>query len=167
MDIKVKGALFSEDRKYRYRLWRKWDTAKPCILWIMNNPSIADDQFDDPTIRRVVKFSQSWGYGGVYIGNLSPYRATNPKELQSISFSELCPINNIIHINEMKQKCTEFVLAYGNPIIKDCIPRPTDPIDNCWKALKLTKQGNPSHPLYIKSDTKLQSYNILREEFNR
>ena len=37
------------------------DEEKPNILFIMLNPSTADADVDDPTIRRVVNFAKSWG----------------------------------------------------------------------------------------------------------
>lgn len=143
------GAIISDCERYRFQLWRIWDNSKPLILWIMHNPSTADETKDDPTIRRIIGFSKAWGYGGLYVGNMFPYRATDPKELLNKPFSEVAPLENIKHINEMKRKCSEFILAYGNPIIKDATP---EFVDKEWKALKVTKAGNPCHPLYLKAD---------------
>lgn len=141
--------------RYRYQLWRIWDTKKPCVLWIMHNPSIADALIDDPTIRRITNFTKDWGYGGIYVGNMFPYRSTDPKNLLGKPFSEIAPLENIRHINEMKSKCELFILAYGNPIIKDSTPKF---FDEDWQALKLTKFGNPCHPLYLKSTLKPQKF---------
>ncbi len=58
------GAIFSECKKYRYLLWRIWDRSKPLVMFIGLNPSIADGETDDPTIRRCKAFVRSWGYGG-------------------------------------------------------------------------------------------------------
>ena len=55
------GAEISDCGKYRWKLWRIWDDSKPKILWIMHNPSTADAEKDDPTIRRIINFSKSWG----------------------------------------------------------------------------------------------------------
>lgn len=80
-----KTAIISEDEKYRYQLSRCWDETKPRILFIMLNPSTADANIDDPTIRRVISFAKSWGYGGVYVGNLFAFRSTDPKGLKQIA----------------------------------------------------------------------------------
>jgi len=146
-----KGAIVSDCKNYRYQLWRVWDTSKPLVLWVMHNPSTADESKDDPTIRRVIAFTKAWGYGGVYVGNLFPYRATDPKQLLAKPFEQIAPLENFRHLKEMKGKCKLHVLAYGNPIIKDTTP---EYFDNDWMALKLTKAGNPCHPLYLKADLK-------------
>lgn len=150
-----KGAVISECGKYRFKLWRIWNDSKPLCLFIMHNPSKADANIDDPTIRRCISFAASWGFGGIYIGNLSPYRATNPRDMKNLSFFELCPIENISHINEMVKKCQLHVFAYGNPVLPDLKP---EIWGECWHCLKLTKDGNPGHPLYLKKYLKPLKY---------
>ena len=145
---KSDGAVISSCNRYRFQLWRIWDTRLPKVLWIMHNPSIADASNDDPTIRRITQFTKDWGYGGLYVGNMFPYRSTDPKNLLGKPFSEIAPLENIRHINEMKSKCDLFILAYGNPVIKDAVP---EFFDEDWMALKFTKSGNPCHPLYLSS----------------
>ena len=76
-----KGAHFSTCRRYRYRLWRIWDENKPFVLFICLNPSTADENEDDPTIRRCVRFARDWDYGGMVMVNLFAFRATDPSEL--------------------------------------------------------------------------------------
>ncbi len=64
------GAKFSEDKRYRYMLWRRWDETKACVMFIGLNPSTANESTDDPTIRSVVAIANNLGYGGVYMLNL-------------------------------------------------------------------------------------------------
>jgi hypothetical protein len=146
----TKGAEISECGRYRWKLWRIWDDSKAKVLFIMHNPSTADAEQDDPTIRRCIGFAKTWGYGGIYVGNLFPFRATDPKELLKQPFDIVYPgMENWKHTNEMVGKCKLHILAYGNPAIKDCIP---ELFDRHWHYLKMTKAGNPCHPLYLKSD---------------
>lgn len=51
-----KGAQFSDCRMYRYALWRVWAQGDGCITFIGLNPSTADENKDDPTIRRCIGF---------------------------------------------------------------------------------------------------------------
>ena len=78
----IKSAEISPCGLYRYSLTRKWEAWKGTVNFIMLNPSTADAQEDDPTIRRCIGFAKAWGYGGIVVTNLFAYRATNPKELK-------------------------------------------------------------------------------------
>jgi hypothetical protein len=147
------GAIISDSGKFRFQLWRIWDADKPKVLWVMHNPSKANAIDDDATIRRCVGFSKLWGYGGLYVGNLFPYRATDPKELYKLEVNDLVPAENRVHLFDMINICQIHILAYGNPIVKDFTPLVTI-LDKRWHCIKLTKAGNPCHPLYLKSDLK-------------
>ena len=77
---KIKSdAVLSEDRVYRYALWRIWNEDRPLVMFVGLNPSTADETNDDPTLRRCMGFAESWGYGGVIMANIFAYRATDPK----------------------------------------------------------------------------------------
>lgn len=151
-----KGAKISECGTYRYQLWRIWDKDLPKVLFIMLNPSTADANTDDPTIRRCIGFAKSWGYGGFYVGNLFAYRSTSPKGLLDAddAFGEW----NNYHLNEMAEKCDLVVCAWGNaPILKKMKYYPT--LNNISKPkhyIDLAKDGTPKHPLYLKGDLKPQ-----------
>lgn len=75
------GAEFSADERFRYRLWRRWAAAGPVHCWIMLNPSTADAERNDPTIRRCIGFSQAAGAAAIEVVNLFALRATQPSEL--------------------------------------------------------------------------------------
>jgi hypothetical protein len=82
-DYTDKGAIVSPDGRYRYQLWRQWgegDDAESCVF-IMLNPSTADGETDDPTIRKCVGFADRWGWRRIDIVNLFAYRATKPADL--------------------------------------------------------------------------------------
>ena len=146
------GAILSECGTYRYQLWRIWDESKPKIFWVMLNPSTADANIDDSTIRKIRRITTSLGYGGLYVGNLYPYRATDPKELKRVGFEIAAREENWQHLREMNSKCAVRVLAHGNsPIQKPNITSNGEEKD--WYCLgKITKFGNPYHPLYIKEE---------------
>ena len=57
-------AIFSEERNYRYVLWRIWDKTKPKAMIIGLNPSTANENADDPTIRRLKSIMRYNGFGG-------------------------------------------------------------------------------------------------------
>ena len=51
----VVTAVFSECQWYRYQLREIWDPAKPLVLWILMNPSVACTDYSDPTLRKTGK----------------------------------------------------------------------------------------------------------------
>ena len=64
------GAIFSPDKKYRYRLWRMWNADKPVLAFIMLNLSIADAWVLDSTVRRCLDYANRWRYGALEVGNI-------------------------------------------------------------------------------------------------
>ena len=77
---------FSPDRVYRYTLLHSWaDMLSPelkTIAWIALNPSTADENQLDPTLRRIRGFSAAWGYNSFMMLNAFAFRATDPKEME-------------------------------------------------------------------------------------
>lgn len=73
---------------HRLVLTRQWIGTGGTINWIMLNPSMADDVFDDPTIRRCVGFSKRWGFSGLVVTNLFTFRATDPRDLKTCAISD-------------------------------------------------------------------------------
>lgn len=46
-------------------MYRTWDERLPSVCFCMLNPSRADHEQDDPTIRRCMGFARDWKCGGV------------------------------------------------------------------------------------------------------
>ena len=80
-------AFISPCERYRHALGRHWDNDKGFVLFIMLNPSTADAQQDDPTIRRCMDFAKRWGFGGIEACNLFDWRATDPKAVPRSKFA--------------------------------------------------------------------------------
>ena len=78
----TKTAILSPCCQYRYVLTRQWNDSEP-VTWIMLNPSTADADKDDPTIRRCIGFAKAWGHGGIHVVNLFAFRATFTKSLKA------------------------------------------------------------------------------------
>lgn len=74
-------ANLSADSVYRYWLLREWDPALPRLCFIGLNPSTADAEVDDPTIRRLIGYARRWGCGSLWVANLYALRATDPDAL--------------------------------------------------------------------------------------
>jgi len=76
------AAVFSPCGRYRWWLRRQWQPGAPPLLFLGLNPSRADGQRDDPTLRRLVRFATGWGYGGLEVLNLFSRVAADPAALR-------------------------------------------------------------------------------------
>lgn len=153
------GAKFSPCRRYRYSLWREWDTSKGSCVFIGLNPSTADESEDDPTIRRCIRFAKDWGYGRLVMINLFAIRATDPEVMK-------CSKNPIGSDNDMylNTECTGadlVVAAWGNH--GSFLGRDQEIIfalkDIQMMCFKITNQGQPAHPLYQSANSELIEFN--------
>ena len=149
-----KSAIISNSGLYRYELHREWDKDKGRVLFIMLNPSTADSHEDDLTTIRCVNFAKKWGYGGISIGNIYPFRAKRPKDLRKWlkAYDGERPEayeNNISHVGAMASEADLIVCAWGcnHPGIPDWIEYiPYYSQYLCY--LELCKDGiTPKHPL--------------------
>lgn len=147
-----KGAILDQTETYRYLLWRTWNPGLPKVLFVMLNPSTADANIDDPTIRRCVGFAKQWGYGSLEVVNLFAFRATNPDELKQC-VDPIGPDNNI-HIWRAAMQAEQIILAWGTK--GSLLNRDKLVLEILYSfrtyCLDVSKEGHPKHPLYIKGD---------------
>ena len=149
-----KDAAISECGKYRYSLVREWDKSKGKVLFIMLNPSIANAEVDDPTIKKCISFSKNWGYGGLMVANLFAYITPYPKELFTAKYPE--GRNNRVEIEKMIHDCEIIICAWGKN--QGSPPEYLKKLSNLY-YLKLLKDGQtPGHPLYLKKTLKPKSF---------
>lgn len=155
-------AHFSDDRIYRYALSRTWDSAKPKLMFIGLNPSTADETKLDPTLRRVIRFADREGCGGLWMANLFAFRATNPIHMKA-SFDPIGPRNDA-WLLRMAEQCHPHIIvgwgAHGGWLGRDTEVCELLKQYNFTpvRCLGLTKDGHPRHPLYVRGDTALVDY---------
>jgi hypothetical protein len=147
-------AGISSDKQYRWWLHRVWDETKPVIIWIMMNPSTADHTKNDPTIMKVMRYSQRWGYGSVIVLNLYAYRASNPEDL---------PWNEDERIGHRNNWWIEVIFgyarAYSIPIIcawgakhkerGHWVRRVAAGLGLQLQCLEVALNGEPKHPRFL------------------
>jgi hypothetical protein len=105
-------ATFDATGHYRYRLTRRWQPDGPCLTFVMLNPSRADHEREDPTLRRCIHLAQGWGYGGLVVVNLFAYCTAYPRELRHV-VDPIGPENDAYLLPAVQQgdRC---LLAWGN-----------------------------------------------------
>jgi hypothetical protein len=144
-DVKA-GAIFSKCRTYRYSLWREWDAGRGHVLFVALNPSTADANHDDPTIRRCIGFARDWGYGAVCVANLFAFRATRPADLRAAE-DPVGPDNDR-HLAHLAADAAIVVAAWGvhgRYRDRDMAVLRRLSFSHC---IATTKAGYPAHPLY-------------------
>lgn len=159
-------AVISKDGRYRYVLGRRFPMSRilagteyrSTMIIIGANPSTADAEVDDATIRRDMSFARREQCEFMFKLNLGAYRATKPEDWQACHENPCGPDND--------EWLTKFI-------------RPTDIVVAAWgslgsfmqlgartrlmlnaigiqlKCFGLTKDGHPRHTLYTRSDCPL------------
>lgn len=157
----LRAAIVSEDGAYRYRLDRRWGDG-PRVAWVMLNPSTADAEVDDPTIRRCIAFSRAWGYDGMTVVNLYPLRTADPRVLIGAlrdhriddHATEACQ-RNLEEIDRTLDDATLIVAGWGaqrGDRISTSRRRLVERYHDRLHCLGLTRLGEPRHPLYLSGD---------------
>lgn len=155
---------------YRYTLIREVSDDRGCLCWVMLNPSTADDEKDDATIRRVKRFTRDYGYGSLVVVNLFAARATDPDELLVIE--DLQGPGNARALRLEMRRSTDVVFAWGAWFATNRhrrvqngvkLERPNveaiarkfghEPLCLGWTA-----NGEPAHPLRLAADMRLRPY---------
>jgi len=155
------SAIISKCGQYRYRLERIVGSKSKACLFIMLNPSTANDVENDNTIRRCIRFAASFGCGRLMVGNLFAFRTRNPAELKQALKPD--GPHNLKHLRAMCNEASIVIAAWGSHgTHRNQHMKVLKKLDE-WKVpvhfLKLTKGGQPSHPLYLKGDLKPQLWN--------
>ena len=129
-----------------------WDEDADHVLFICCNPSAADARNDDPTLIKCVHYAKRWGYGGVSMANLFACRAAKPKDM--LSSKDPIGVNNDKWLRELSNNADLVIAAWGNyGKHMDRSHQIREDITDLH-YLKLNASGEPSHPLYLKSNLK-------------
>ena len=152
------------DNSARFILGTKGE--RPLICFGIN-PSTATPQKLDNTVNTVRLQAGQNGYDSFIMLNVYPLRATNPNDLPK----EHCPSladENLTQITQLINGGTYTLWAawgtligkrpYLLPMVQEIITH--DSLKNCkWLSRgKITKDGHPHHPLYVKKEATFQVF---------
>ena len=161
------SATLSDCGRFRYRLARNWSESadEPVLLFVMLNPSTADAEINDPTIKRCMSFARAEGFGGIEVVNLFAYRATKPAVLRSAGW-QVGPKNDH-HITQAASTASGVCVAWGahagHPV---ATARVQQVMPMLWSirgellCLHITASGHPSHPLFLTSACSLRPFTL-------
>lgn len=134
------------------------------------NPSTANEEHPDPTVRKMIGFAERAGYDGLVILNLSSERATDKQRLAGC-------LDEKMHQRALQNE-QEVVVRYPDadiwaawgdgvgvrPYLRGCVR-------DIWGILQnnrgnrlqigaLTAKGNPRHPLYVSFRCSFEPFDV-------
>lgn len=158
----------SENGDYRFLLGKKGEKMLICCGV---NPSMAQPEKYDSTMKCVEKFAEAQGYDGYVMVNLYPLREKNPDKLPQVENKEAVDANK-----EMIKKLFESIggeidiwAAWGTAIckrdyLKECLQEIlclTKKYHCNWYHIgELTRYKHPHHPLYLSNGSKMEKFDI-------
>ena len=163
--ISASNASFSDNRHYRWWLHRQWTFGLGLLLFIGLNPSRADGERDDPTLRRLQAFAKSWGYQELLVVNLFARISPHPSALQRASDPVGVENDKVLQVCFERWACDPQVDLWcgwgvngGRGLRARDVLRKLQPL-SCQRrihcpnsqgplSLALTRSGQPRHPLY-------------------
>jgi len=154
-----RSAVISDCSRFRYRLGRRWGAGKP-LVFVMLNPSVADSEVDDATIRRCMTFALAHGFEAIDVVNLFAYRATDPQDLRRARY----PVGpeNDEHIAAAAHGAGVVCVAWGSKVAGLERPQIVLPMLRSLgvepQCLRITRSGHPQHPLMLLSNCRLQPF---------
>jgi hypothetical protein len=150
--------VFSRDRKHRYTLVHRPDPllgGGRLLMWIGLNPSTADENQLDPTLRRILGYTLREGYDGFIMTNLFAWRATLPADMRAAA-DPVGPDNDRWLV-DCARRCGKVVAAWGSHGSFQGRDAHTLKLLRDFDLVCLSRNGDgsPGHPLYLKKDLPL------------
>lgn len=158
------SAVISPCGMYRYRLEREVGMTGPVYAFFGVNPSTADAQVDDATVRKWTGFCKRWGGSRFIVGNAFAYRATNVKTLAGVEDPFGADIGE--HITDIINDADILVPCWGStgkvpPKLQFAFEVLLDALMSAGKPVMCfgcTKSGDPKHPLMLAYSTPLMPW---------
>ena len=158
--------------EYRYILGVKGPNPLICIGI---NPSTAEPDNLDPTLKSVERIANFNGYSGWMMFNVYAQRATNPDDMDR-NLNETLHRENMLAFEYILSHVGEGVrpavwAAWGTiiekrPYLRDCVSdmvKLGQKYNAVWLcAGKCSKAGHPHHPLYLRKDEQTKEFDIER-----
>ncbi len=173
IEYDVRDWLYVPNHYSEYRYILGTTGTKPLIC-IGINPSTAAPNDLDNTLKSVERIAKGNGFDSFVMFNVYAQRATRPQDMDR-------ELNEELHRENMK--AFNYVLslyegehpavwaAWGNiietrPYLKACLKDMLEigkSYNACWYSCgSISKKGHPHHPLYLKKDSPLDSFDIER-----
>lgn len=157
----IRSAIVSPCGRYRFELRREFEAEDSVCLadscaFILNNPSVADAEQEDPTSRRGIDYTSRWGYATMIFANTNPFRSTNPRLAQIPSENVL--LENDDHLRRIAREAEIRVVAWGDKVRPALAARALRVLQEIGPIhiLAFSKGGIPRHPLMLRKSLQPQ-----------
>lgn len=172
--MNINQTILSNCRSYRYILYRKnpLSSSNKSIVFVMINPSTADENINDATIKKCLKIAEHHDCEHIYVVNLIPYRSKDVNEVEefinSLSNESLTKMNqdNWNYINGILEQNKDSIIICGwgkydkvNGTYHQAYQFYQKYKNFNLKCLKVNKDESPKHPLFVKSTSVLINFN--------
>lgn len=142
---------------YRYMLYRRWGPGRG-VTFIGLNPSTADAEVDDPTIRKSIGFTKVLGYQAFHMLNLFAFRSTSPKAMMQVA-DPIGPMNDS-WLRDYADMPGPVVAMWGNnggfgerdKAVAAMFPQLT--------CFGVNQNGSPKHLLYVPYSAELMDFSV-------
>ena len=84
-------------------------------MFLMLNPSTADEMKSDPTVTRCKGFARTWGYGSLWVCNLFALRSSDPSDAQGLAPDPTGPQNDRNILRGTRRTRGQDSLRVGEP----------------------------------------------------
>ena len=169
-EYRVEDWLYVPNRyeEYRYILGTR---GKNPVICVGINPSTAAPGALDPTLKSAERIAHANGHDSFLMFNVYAQRATRPDDMERER-------NEWLHGENMKAFRYLLSIAGEKPVVwaawgaiiekrgylADCVRDMVaiaGEFDAVWQhAGPISRQGHPHHPLYLKSDTPLEPFDV-------
>lgn len=147
-------AELSEDKRYRYKLTRIWDKSKKMVCFVGLNPSTADEAENDPTVWKLVRSADSWGYGGIVIVNLFAVRTPSPQQM--LREEEPIGVKNDETLRAAADNAAydKVIAVWGDDGGHKNRGSEVKKLFRQLWMLEVSQSGNPRHPRFLPRDVR-------------
>jgi len=151
------GAAFSDDRTYRYHLWRVWGDPNKRLVIVGVNPSRANESDSDHTITKCCGFGQRWGFGALDMGNLFAYAGPDSTDVMSLlGVADPVGPDTDLHLARIFSGAARIVWAWGKhpPKVRALIRTRALTVKAIARSCETgtfgcNDDGSPRHPLML------------------
>lgn len=161
----IRTASISNCGLYRYRLGRVFGDG-PELMFIMVNPSTADADVDDQTIKKCMGFAKANGFGSILVGNKFAYRSTDVKKLREVA-DPVGPDNDE-HLKAMMARASKVVVGWGQlaklpETLRDrwkSVVRLADAAGHDLHSIGINADKHPKHPQMTGYDVPIAAWEV-------